>query len=87
MARPVIWVTPNGEHRSVRRELARNNHKLTDLDELAIADLICILARKLVSQDHTVTADLVFQGIPLPGLTYADMVEMGMQAFSSMRYK
>ena len=89
MARPVIWVTPQGEQGALRRELARNNHKLTDMDRLAIAEFICLLARQLVSQDDTTTAehDVVFQGIPLPGLTQIDMIEMGMQAFSSLRYR
>lgn len=89
MARPVIWVTPNGEHGKLRRELARNNYKLTDMDRVAVAELICHLARQLVSEDDTVTTehDIVFQGIPLPGLTQIDMIEIGIQAFSSLRFR
>ena len=87
MSRPRIWVTPNDEHRSIRRELARDNHKLTDMDRLAIAEYICILARALVADDEHKRHDLVFQGIPLPDLSEVDLVEMGMQAFSSLRYR
>lgn len=87
MSRPVIWVTPHGEHRSLRRELARNNYKLTDLDRLAIADLICMLARALVADEPAKRHDLVFQGIPLPDLSEVDLIEMGAQAFSSLRYR
>lgn len=79
MARPVIWVSP------MRRELARNGNKLTDMDRLAIADYIFLLARTLVSEDQSRPHDLVFQGIPLPDLTDVDLIEMGMQAFSALR--
>lgn len=79
MARPVIWVSPN------KRELARNGYKLTDLDRLAIADFICLLARTLAPEDQSHAHDIVFQGIPLPDLSDVDLIEMGAQAFSAMR--
>jgi hypothetical protein len=89
MARPVIWITPNGQHTTIRRELARDDYKLTDLDRLGIAELIITLARQLVDEDESVTTehDIKVQGIPVRGLTQVDMVELGMQAFSSLRFR
>lgn len=85
MTRPAIWVTPSGEHAPVHRELALNGYKLTDMDRLAIVELITILARVLVTDSKT-SRGIVFQGIPLDGLSDVDMIEMGAQAFSSLRW-
>lgn len=87
MSRPVIWVTPNSEHRKAKRELAQDNHKLTDMDRVALAELGCLLFSNLIVADtgSGTTHDVTFRGIPLRGMTQPDMIAVIQQVASSMR--
>ena len=88
MTRPVIWVTPNSEHRKAKRELAQGGLKLADMDRLALADLGCLLFSYLIAEDQDVnkTHDVVFRGINLRDMTQVDMIAVIQQVASSMRW-